>query len=779
MSSRTNINKSQYSKHSNKSSNISLSRPSKGVESFLDDSLMNPSEDNIFNFKIPSHLSSSVKKNPIAHLKFKIFCNQVILDVARNELDENIGEIITIHPYSANNQEDNKYLEELKKKYTELYLANLPDTNEKTIEGEKYPRFNEDLFAKNDKMYKEFEEELHIKPIEEQTEEEIWQTLKTRIDGLRECLASHNETEERKEYYKNELERELKLYEDLSKDKSIILNDKISNFCSNIYWNKRALDANPDSFSLEEFENFIHQENNKELKFLLTFISPNSDILQFETESGIIKGINKNALQRKIQERDMIMRQFIFGFGEDIKKYWPFRPFIYEAQNMLPSLEYKINCHQLVNWTLFLNMLYDYCAISNSSNYNDFPARFILPQKEFSRIDNETPPDKGVKIRYNKKQYDLFDYSKTKFIGLLIIKNYKIKIQINKAEANKLEANKDKQIQKRLMIFYIFKNLDEKHFDRFDTLRGTVPTYFIVNNKMQFINEGQLITRPNITFIELRQFARLSDLGKIHIYRFTEYPLDLLISNKIITEDRMIKYQNQGLALEKVSITEDNEQNLLIKPLTTSLSSENLLVGGNVIASRIKIHYSKNINNFTDGQISGIYYNKFMEIIDKTIHEWMFNKNKYNKKYVIISSILFDYLLVDNYEINVFAYNFLKHPHSIVKYNPLSPKYFTCLEILEKFNILEQLSSKSNIIVVSNFYSTLEFIKFKKFHNKARTPNINFFLPKPPSNVNLVDYINNFQNIYDIIPTIFDKVIYDLLELPITNLADFFILFSI
>jgi hypothetical protein len=117
-------------------------RPSHGITSFLDKSITNPDENNIFNFTLPTNAKSTIKKDSIAHLKFKSFASRIIRDIAEKELDENIGEIITIHPYpsssptltsplSANEEADNNYLEGLKNKYTELYLSDLPPTNDR------------------------------------------------------------------------------------------------------------------------------------------------------------------------------------------------------------------------------------------------------------------------------------------------------------------------------------------------------------------------------------------------------------------------------------------------------------------------------------------------------------------------------------------------------------------------------------------------------------------------------------------------------------------------
>ena len=725
------------------------SRPSRGIKDFLIKGETGSEELNIFNF------TSSNPTEFEVHNKFKQYANKVILEVATKELDYDEGDIITTHSFDTLNGDDLNYLASIKTKYTELYLSDLPETNARNKQRNKYPRFNEDLFSRNKKMYEQYEKEIDIKPIEEQSDDEIWGTLGKRIEGLKQCFNDSFQTQQRKEYYENELHREKALYESLNSQNESSIREKINKFCSEVKWHPRSLSRSHSEFNIEDFEIFIRKDGNKELELLTTFLDEKYFVKEQDAITGYTKitGLNKDIFLEDLYN-NRLQHQYLFGFGDELRESFPFRPFIYEVQNMLPAQDYKHNCNKLVNWSIFLNQLYDQCAISNSNVI--FPSRFILPSHEFSLIDVQHP-EKGIKIRNIKMQLDLFDPSKTRFVGLVIIKNYK-------------PSNTDRiSIQKRLMILYIFQNLDMNHWDRFDTLTGTISDYFAVNNYMRFINNGMLIPHPNITFIELRHFMKLSKAvpPKIFTYSFTKYPRILFFSNKEIDYDIMSKFYNNGLVLQKVHISEDDKQNFLI-------NSEPLQIGGNILPNTLMkysniiqslhpiIKYTKSSDNlyFADSKISGIYYNKFLELVDKTIEYWYNNREEYNNKYVHISRILYEYLLVDDYELNVFQYNFIKVHKSVTKYQPLSPKYYNSMELLNKFNIMKTLKNTATILCVSNLFSFAEYIKF----NNTKISNIKQIIPQSPVKLNIEKYINNFKSIYGFDVKFFDNVIYDILE---------------
>ena len=51
-------------------------------------------------------------------------------------------------------------------------------------------------------------------------------------------------------------------------------------------------------------------------------------------------------------------RQFIFGMFDEIEYLRNLKPFLFEVGGMQTSINRRVNCNPLVNWTVFLNLLY-------------------------------------------------------------------------------------------------------------------------------------------------------------------------------------------------------------------------------------------------------------------------------------------------------------------------------------------------------------------------------------------------------------------------------------
>jgi len=248
-------------------------KPSRGVREWFGAKQNAYSRENIFNYRVPKDMQSRIKHNFGEHLNFKTFVGKVIDEVSA-DLDNDVGEIITVHSVNTNTPEDNEYLEYLHKLYSKDYLDGLPETNPKNKDGNIYPRFDEDLFARNDLQYKKFEEQHKIPvPLEKQTDEQFYQSLKDRVSGLYKCMNDPKESDERKEYYTKEYEREKKIVDELETAKSdSSVQKKISEVCKNIYWNKETQNRSPNTFNYEEFEKFLNANDKLELKVLRTFM---------------------------------------------------------------------------------------------------------------------------------------------------------------------------------------------------------------------------------------------------------------------------------------------------------------------------------------------------------------------------------------------------------------------------------------------------------------------------------------------------------------------------
>ena len=142
---------------------------------------------------------------------FKSFQKSVFEKLA-TEVDKNIGEIIQYHVYNP------KYKQEIKDmfdKYKAIYIDTIikTESHKQANEGKPYPFFIEDLNSKNTIIYEEFEKNIGITTkIEDQNDEEFFNTLGKRIEGVNKCKTDPNYSEEFKTYLIDEYNREIIKY---------------------------------------------------------------------------------------------------------------------------------------------------------------------------------------------------------------------------------------------------------------------------------------------------------------------------------------------------------------------------------------------------------------------------------------------------------------------------------------------------------------------------------------------------------------------------------------
>ena len=722
------------------------SKSSIGIKSWYT-SKLSKNDNNIFNFIIPEDvkIKQNIQHNIINHKRFNTFFETKILGKEAQLLDDNDGDIITIHPYTEIDANDLKYLKKLKEIYYETYLSNLSNTNYKNKKNQSYPDFQKDLFEKSNIIYENFESNTHINTrIDYQTDSEFLITLQERIKGLQKCIDNPNETEDRKIFYKKQFDIESLKFHTLNENKENTDIYRIKEQCKSIYWNKFTSDIKLSTFDFGKFKLLLQEDDNLELKILKTFlpkyiINDDIDILI----SNIQKMLTEDPTNRTF-------KQYIFGFGTDIKdKYFPYRPFLFEIQSMMAAQDYKQICDKFVNWNIMLNLLFNTCSITNTDIL--FPCRFVLPMHNYTLLDKKDNT-KGIKLRFIKKQYDLFDQTKTKFIGIITIKNIKNQ-------------------HKRLMILFIFKNLDPNHFDRFDTIKGIIPEYFTVNERLRFYNEGSVISHPNITHTELNHFMYLSNsepTPKLRIFRSN------LSKNMIFFANSNYKNQDtnhnldseldldfyKDLQLFEIEINkkydsyknDENENTEYFEFIPKQIK----LSGGhkdNHNNNNIKLQTTTIENNLYKANpfISGHNYNNFINKVDKTIHMY-FTDNNYNKKYTLSTKYLYTYLLISNNEINVYQdkFNIKDKILTITKYIPITNKFFYVGEILNKFNIFN--INNKNILLFSYDLNYIEYIQYNnyKINNITTIVPVNNTILYKDELLKYINYINIVKNIYDI-----------------------------
>jgi hypothetical protein len=93
--------------------------------------------------------------------------------------------------------------------------------------------------------------------IEDQTDEQIFELLGKRVEGLKKCLSYKVEDLERSEktYYETEFERESVLYTELKANSSLSISEKVERMCKYIFYNLDSLSKYENSKMQENIEN--------------------------------------------------------------------------------------------------------------------------------------------------------------------------------------------------------------------------------------------------------------------------------------------------------------------------------------------------------------------------------------------------------------------------------------------------------------------------------------------------------------------------------------------
>lgn len=167
-----------------------------------------------------------------------------------------------------------------------------------------------------------------------------------------------------------------------------------------------------------------------------------------------------------------------------------------------------------------------------------------------------------------------------------------------------------------------------------------------------------------------------------------------------------------------------------------------------------------------DSLISGGEYKKYLDLVSKTIQLWNDNQNSYNEKYTLSSKLLYDYILISNDEIKFYnnKLNRILEGLNITKYIPLSPKYYTYLEIFNKYNLLETLTHSDNILYFGYTLAPIEYIKYSNYKIKNITSIIPTFGENKYQDTlkEWNKYKITMRDIYNIDVIDYQKSIYDL-----------------
>ena len=281
---------------------------------------------------------------------------------------------------------------------------------------------------------------------------------------------------------------------------NIDVKKKIKELCNNIYWGTKPYSYNKENkFDVEKFYTFITTQPN-ERNFVKTFLPSSCFNTTVEGKIGDLKPETELKIEilALVNDNNRQHRQHIFGIYDDVKPFIVQRQF-YEIYSMNDGSSFtkglsSHNCHPLVNWTNFLNMLYSKCAIYNTDYDNKdnitFPIRFILPKtyknvifakdEDFTEINNTTDM-RSIRQLKNIFNTDNDTTPQLTFIGFITIK---FKYKINK--------DKDNTFQFRNWILLVFRNEETHNFSLVDYITGELPKYLLLNYNFEQVNTGSL-----------------------------------------------------------------------------------------------------------------------------------------------------------------------------------------------------------------------------------------------------------------------------------------------
>ena len=758
------------------------------------------------------------------YLRFLKFMANELGKINKNFVN-NDGDIITIHHYndnlggSMNENSINEELKEYKSLYEQIYTKPLQlqnkDKNTNVFQNEKgeyYPYFKKDMMSQSRRLqFEKIEGKLGIpKQIQEQDDNEFLSTIMKRIDGLMNCyFNSSKETVENKNYYINELIREINdiskllklpdiviLPEFKNNEQSFLFNIKqridiikqainsidqnkskliIKEHCKNILRGPNDYNFNQDIKNkekqeqiFEDFKTFINA-NHIELLFLKTFMINCFKIKKINNKDEYTNEIDWEKVKQMMYSGDRTYRQMFFGFGKNINHYGKYKSF-YEihSSNTIELNDYDTkNCNSLVVWTILMNFYYNMCSITNTDI--DIPIRVKLPINERRKIKDA----KSYKYEFRspslpKNIKSIFESNDFQFLGFINIKCYhensQDEDQINKGQNISKYSGKFKN-----WYLFVFKKNKKSKKDKADSL--TLQNYMtgelvdtpIFSHKLLLVYPGSLFARDTATYEEMKFFKKQADDSKLHIYTSKIDNETLFITPKQILNLEYLK--DLGLEEVKIKISDKNEISYITERYVSfePIQSQNPLSvingGGNDKINLLPFYSLKltnKINIYSDNLNNSNIYSNYIKLIYKIN---IIEAKKGDKVIYDCNKIIYKYILVSPNDL-IYLYktenNILKK--ILPKYNPISAKFYHYNEIFIKYNIINNINKNIKILNVGGM-TPIELIKYYNYTVK----NIKIINLNKLSNyqINLLDII---KQIYDV--NIINKSKEDLYLLP-------------
>jgi hypothetical protein len=352
---------------------------------------------------------------------------------------------------------------------------------------------------------------------------EIRSILKERIKGLLICSKNEKKNPSLQEFY---------LQENLIEKSNINKKElDISDLSDMINWSPYEFYADFSEEKLTEIYQAIFNDQEK-VKRLATFLP----ISLFDYTSDTIL-LNKDRFiyfMKNVGENKQNCQQLVLGFSTELYNDFYKKNKYYQLYSILSFIDdMKTNCHQLCDYTIYLNLFYMFMMSNSKSKI--FPIVFKLPKDQYS-YNKETNSYSFRTVKPHPPNI-LFDEYR-KFIGIHLFRYYKNGVQKIRCifTFRNDEYGRDSTVYEEAYSYYsgqelkyfntdfllyrleldeIFGNLGITHQEFYDLFKYYKLTPYIIDN-----NTTELFaTRRKIDDPELQLLIKLLNIKPVKIIK--------------------------------------------------------------------------------------------------------------------------------------------------------------------------------------------------------------------------------------------------------------------
>jgi len=373
---------------------------------------------------------------------------------------------------------------------------------------------------------------LHSKYFENWSYEQIFALLKERLGNLKKCSEDPRKEAYLKKYYTGEFLREKELLEKHPPP-------SLGEISDTIQWTAASFNSYDTPDFTNNFDKFYQDilrkigDNLIHIKTLATFLP----IDLFDIEDDVVIGINHDTFKSFLQEQGLThspFQQFILSFHRDLRSHFSnelYQLFI----NYSANVDLRNQC-KLCDWDIYLNLFMMF--IMSYSDKMVFPISFILPDSRSAYNIATNSYSFALAAAYNPKE--IFNNSRV-LLGLHLIK-----------------YSKFIKGQQRIGVLpiYIFKNKEYEDSSPnpdliYSLYTGELLKYFATDFYLSKVEEGEIISRMNITHQELHDLHRYHGLD---IYIIDNNRAHLFLTRKKEETDEALRNLIRKLNMRKVDL---------------------------------------------------------------------------------------------------------------------------------------------------------------------------------------------------------------------------------